>query len=94
MAYILVHHKIEDYNKWKPVFDNDAGNRAKHGSTGGKIFRNADNPNDIFTLLEISSIEKGKELTQSDSLKEAMKKAGVIGMPEVYFLDEAFSTSA
>ena len=94
MAYILVHHKIEDYNKWKPVFDNDAGNRAEHGSTGGKIFRNADNPNDIFTLLEISSIEKGKEFAQSDSLKEAMQKAGVISMPEVYFLEEAFKVSA
>ena len=93
MAYILVHHKIEDYNKWKPVFDNDAGNRAKHGSTGGKIFRNADNPNDIFTLLEISSIEKGKEFAQSDSLKEAMKEAGVIGMPNVHILEEAVTTA-
>ena len=92
MAYILVHHKIEDYNKWKPVFDDNAGDRAKHGSTGGKAFRNADEPNDIFVLLEISSVEEGKKFAQSDSLKEAMQKAGVISMPEVYFLEEAFST--
>ena len=94
MAYILVHHKIEEYNKWKSVFDDHSRTRAEYGSTGGKIFRNADNPNDILTLLEISSIEKAKEFAQSDSLKEAMQKAGVISMPEVYFFDEAFSTSA
>ena len=94
MAYILVHHKIEEYNKWKSAFDDHSSTRAEHGSTGGKIFRNADNPNDIFTLLEISSIEKGKEFAQSDSLKEAMQKAGVISMPEVYFLEEAFKVSA
>ena len=92
MAYILVHHKIEDYNKWKPAFDDNAGDRAEHGSTGGKIFRNADEPNDIFVLLEISSVEEGKKFAQSDSLKEAMQKAGVISMPEVYFLEEAATT--
>ncbi len=93
MAYILVHHKIEDYNKWKPAFDDNAGDRAEHGSTGGKIFRNADEPNDIFVLLEISSVEEGKKFAQSDSLKEAMQKAGVISMPEVYFLEEAATTA-
>ena len=31
---------------------------------------------------------------QSDSLKEAMQKAGVISMPEVHFLEDAFKVSA
>ena len=93
MAYILVHHQIEDYNKWKPVFDDNADDRAEHGSTGGKIFRNADEPNDIFVLLEISSVEEGKKFAQSDSLKEVMQKAGVISMPEVHFLEEAATTA-
>lgn len=93
MAYILVHHKVEDYNKWKPVFDNNAGDREEHGSTGGKIFRNADDPNDIFVLLEIRSIENAKKFAQSDSLKEAMKNAGVVSVPEVHFLEEAATTA-
>lgn len=92
MAYILVHHKIEDYNKWKPAFDDHSSVRAENGSTGGKIFRNADDPNDLFILLEINSIENAKKFAQSDSLKEAMKNAGVVSIPEVHFLEEAFST--
>ncbi len=93
MAHILVHHKIEEYNKWKSAFDNHANIRSEHGSMGGKIFRNADDPNHIFVLLEINSIENGKKFAQSDSLKEAMKEAGVVSLPEIYFAEEAAITS-
>jgi hypothetical protein len=93
VAHILVHHKIEEYSKWKSAFDDHSSVRVEHGSKGGKIFRNADDPNDIFVLLELSSIEKGKKLAQSDSLKEAMQEAGVISMPEIYFIEEVATTS-
>ncbi|MFO7526730.1 MAG: hypothetical protein R6W68_14855 [Ignavibacteriaceae bacterium] len=93
MAHILIHHKIEEYNKWKPAFDNHSDARAENGSKGGKVFRNADDPNDIFVLLEISSIENAKKFVSSDSTREAMKNAGVIGMPEIYFIEEIAETS-
>lgn len=93
MAHILVHHKIEEYNKWKSAFDAHSSFRAENGSMGGKIFRNADDPNDLFILLEISSIENAKKFAQSDELKEAMQKAGVISIPEVYFIEEAGTTA-
>ena len=41
MPYVLVRHKIEDYAKWKPVFDEDATARRASGSKGGQLFRNA-----------------------------------------------------
>jgi hypothetical protein len=58
-----------------------------------KFFRNADNPNDIFILLEINSIENGKKFASSDSTREAMKNAGVVGMPEIFFVEEIAETS-
>ncbi len=93
MTHILVHHKIEDYKKWKPAFEAHASYRAENGSMGGKVFRNANDPNDLFVLLEINSIENAKKFVSSDSTKEAMKNAGVVGMPEIYFVEEAFTTS-
>ena len=93
MAHILIHHKIEDYSKWKPAFDDHASYRAENGSMGGKVFRNADNPNDIFVLLEINSIENAKKFVSSVDTQEAMKNAGVVGMPEIYFVDEIAETA-
>jgi hypothetical protein len=93
MAHILIHHKIEDYSKWKPAFDDHANYRAENGSMGGKVFRNADDQNDLFILLEINSIENAKKFVSSADTKEAMKKAGVVGMPSIYFVEEAAATS-
>jgi len=38
-------------------------------------------------------LANAKKFAQSDSIKEAMKKAGVVGMPAVYFVEEAAKTS-
>jgi heme-degrading monooxygenase HmoA len=94
MANILVHIKVEDYNKWKPVFDGHASFRSEMGSKSGKVLHISDNPNDIFILFEWDSIENAKKFSQSDNLKEAMKNSGVISMPEIYFLEEYFSVKA
>ena len=93
MANIFIHFKVEDYNKWKPVFESYGSFRSEYGSKGGKIYRNADNPNEIFILFEWDSIENARKFAQSDKLKEAMQKAGVMGKPEMNFLGEAVTTS-
>jgi heme-degrading monooxygenase HmoA len=93
MAHLLVHHKVEDYNKFKPVFDAHTSLRSASGSLGGKIFRSANNPNELFVLLEWDSLANAEMFAQSDSIKEAMKNAGVVGMPAIYFVEEAASTS-
>jgi heme-degrading monooxygenase HmoA len=88
MAKLLVHHKVGDYNKWKPFFDEHASFRSKMGAKSGKVFHSADNPNDIFLLFEWDSVENAKKFSQSDNLKEVMMNAGVIGMPDIHFLEE------
>lgn len=94
MVNILIHAKIEDYNKWKPVFDEHSSFRAQMGSKSGKIFHTSGNPNEIFILFEWESIESAKKFSQSDNLKEAMKSSGLIGMPDIHFLEEYFSVKA
>jgi hypothetical protein len=93
MAHLLVHHKVEDYDKFKPVFDGHASARSEGGSRGGKVFRSANNPNELFVLLERDSLANAQKFAQSDSLKKQMKSAGVVGMPEIYFVEEAAATS-
>jgi len=93
MAYLLAHHKVEDYNKFKPVFDGHASMRSQGGSRGGKIFRSTNDPNELFVLLEWDSLQNAQKFAQSDSTKEAMKNAGVVGMPSIYFVEEAAAVS-
>ena len=93
MAHFLVHHKVEDYKTWKSVFDAHSSLRSEAGSQGGKIYRSTNNPNELYVLLEWDSLENAHKFAQSDSIKEAMKKAGVVGMPAIYFVEEVAETA-
>ena len=89
MSYILVQHSVEDYEKWKAVFDEQGATRQAAGSKGGFVLRNADDPNQITVLLGWDNLENARAFAGSDDLREAMQRAGVTGPPKVYFLDEA-----
>jgi len=93
MAHILVRQNVEDYGKWKPAFDAHQSFRSENGSKGGKVFQSANDPNEVFVLLEWENIESLRKFSQSEGLKEAMKEAGVVGMPNVYILEEAATTA-
>jgi heme-degrading monooxygenase HmoA len=89
MPYLLVRHKVEDYERWKPVFDHDHGaTRKRSGSQGGWILRNADDPNELVILLEWDRSENARRFADADETREGMQRAGVTDQPDVYFLEE------
>ena len=88
MVYILVRHKVKDFDKWKPAFDEHAIIRKDEGSQGGRLFRNADNPNETFIIFKWDTIENARKFCNSEDLKNTMQKAGVIDKPDIYFLEE------
>jgi uncharacterized protein (DUF1330 family) len=45
-----------------------------------------------FVLIEFDDLDKANKLMNSDGLKEAMKKAGVVGKPDIYLMDEGIRT--
>jgi heme-degrading monooxygenase HmoA len=89
MPYLLVRHKVEDYARWRPMYDEHAATRKAGGSTGGRVFRSADNPNEVVILLEWDDLEKARQFAQSEDLRQTMQRAGVVDQPDVYFLNEA-----
>jgi heme-degrading monooxygenase HmoA len=88
VPHLLVRVKVEDYAKWKPIFDQFAAVRKANGSKGGNLFRDADGSNEITVLYEWDNLENAHKFAQSEEWKKAMQKAGVIGQPDFYFLDK------
>jgi hypothetical protein len=89
MPYILIQHSVDDYDKWKTVFDEHGVTRQAAGSGGGTVLRNADDANHVSILLEWDTLDNARASADSDDLRETMGRAGVTGPPDVYFLDEA-----
>lgn len=88
MAKLIVHHKVEDYAAWRKIFDDHAETRKEFGSTGFQVFQSASDPNDVTAIMDWPSVDAAKAYSTSDSLKEAMKNAGVTSQPEVMYLVE------
>ncbi len=73
MAYILVRQTVEDYTKWKAVFDEDRANRKQNGSEGGSVFRSSSDPNEVVVLLKWDNPENANKFLESDELKKTME---------------------
>jgi heme-degrading monooxygenase HmoA len=88
MPYLLIRHKVRDYEKWKTMFDEHGSSRKTSGSRGGRLFRNADDPNEVVILFEWDDMKKARGFAQSEDLRQTMQRAGVSDKPDVYYLDE------
>jgi hypothetical protein len=89
MAHVLWHLKLEDYARWKSVFDEDPYDRGNIGSKGGYVFRNANDPNEALVLLEWDDdkLDQLRVVNQSPLAKEVQERSGYIGPPEVLVLE-------
>jgi quinol monooxygenase YgiN len=94
MIYLLVHHKVEDYSKWKDVYDEHQRSREQAGSLGARVLRNLNDPNEEVIISTWPDLEHAQAFASSPDLREAMQHAGVLGMPEVLFLEEIEQTLA
>ena len=88
MPYMLVRHKVEDYERWKPGFEEHVETRRESGSKGVRLFRNADDPNETVILLEWEDLADARRFAQSEDLRETMQRVGVADQPDIYFLEE------
>ena len=86
MPHVLIRHKVQDFAKWKPLYDANLDARKAAGLTEQELMRNADDPNDLVLLFEASDLGKARAFANSADLKQKMQEAGVVDKPDVYFL--------
>jgi hypothetical protein len=91
MIQVLVHHQVADYTNWRSVFDAALDFRHHGGECTCRIFRKAGNPNDLTLLFDWEDVERAKHFMSSDELRERMRQAGVVGVPEIQYLAEMYT---
>jgi len=91
MTYLLERHKVRDYDRWRAVFDADAADREAAGCRGARVFRNADDPEEVVVLFEWDGQERARQRIESATLGQKFEEAGVsggMGRTEFYLLEE------
>ena len=86
MASMIIHHKVRDYAAWRQGYDAHESSRVGAGLTDARVYRNAEDPNDVVIVANVSDLAKARAWTASDDLKTAMQKAGVLGAPTIHLV--------
>ena len=86
MAFILIRHKVRDFDTWKTGYDAHQPKRTEAGLTEKYLLRSADDTNEVVMLFEAADLNRAKAFAASADLREKMQEVGVIDKPDIYFL--------
>jgi heme-degrading monooxygenase HmoA len=91
MKYVLIIHEVEDYQKWKLVFDNAADIRKEAGEISYQLLKFEYDANQIVHFSVWVSLENARKFFESDELVQIRKDAGVKAPQFIYLenLEEA-----
>ena len=87
MGFILIRHKVRDFNTWKTGYDAHQTKRKEAGLTECYLLRGADDPNEVVMLFEAEDLNRAKAFAASAELRDKMQEVGVIDKPDIYFLN-------
>jgi heme-degrading monooxygenase HmoA len=88
VAWVLIEHRVRNFETFERLFAGDAARRERLGCKGGQVYRVADDPDNVIVLLEWETLEKAREFAGSLELEEAMEwSARHIATPRVTVLD-------
>ncbi len=85
-AAVLVRSRVADFDTWLAAFDTHEDARRAAGILGHHINRAEDDPNDVSIYLALSDLDKAKDFSASDDLRQRMQASGVISVPELTYM--------
>lgn len=86
MGYLLVRHKVKDFQEWKRLFDSHKEAQRAAGLQIEKVMRNLYEPNEVFLFFDVTDLAKARGFVNSPDLAEVRAAAGVLDKPDIYFM--------
>ncbi len=87
MAWLHVHHKVQDYNQWRQVWDRTAEYKRHQGWKRFRLFQVAGDRTDLIVMEQFGTLEQAQAYAASDVLQKSLQQAGVIAPAEIVVLD-------
>lgn len=84
---LIVRNKVEDYERWKQVFDLDAARAAAAGLDVIKMWRDVEDANNVFFMMTVESKASALAFMNDPASADTGKRSGVID-GDAYFLEE------
>ncbi len=88
MIYMLGRNRVADFSRWKAVFASHEAAHQKAGLRLVSIWRGVVDPNNVFFMFEVASMDKAREFISNRAAAKAGKASGVID-GEYHFVENA-----
>ena len=85
---VIVSAQVADFDDWKAVLDGDADKR-KNADIHATPYKELDDPNRVCVIGTAPSKEAFVALYSNPEFQKRREESGVVGPPEVKFLEEA-----
>jgi hypothetical protein len=86
MGYLLVRHKVKEFEEWKRVFDKHKRAQTDAGLRIEKVMRNLYEPNEVFLFFEVTDLAKARGFVFAAEVPKAQEESGIVDKPDIYFL--------
>jgi hypothetical protein len=92
MTTVFVHHRVADYNTWRPEFDRAVKADWSKDTRSYRVWRGLDDPNLVIVANTFDSRQAAEAMMNNPVLREAMGRGGVIqSSVRIDFVDEVAS---
>ena len=88
MVHVFIRHKVNDFGRWKEVFDSSFDLRRQNGELSARMFLSRVDPGRLELLCEWDTLDHARNFFDQPTLKAAMQQAGVVGAPEIEYMEE------
>lgn len=82
-AYLVIQHKVGEYNKWKEAFDQHESVRSTYDIHLVAVGKDLDDPSNVVAIFNSRQSSNFTDFLEKSNLKEVMHDAGVMSEPVV-----------
>ena len=86
MQMLAINHDVEEYDRWKAVFDQFTPVSA--GALFHRVNRNVDKPDNVTIVAGFATTGAARAFVDNPELKTAMGRAGVSGPLRIEIFEE------
>ena len=89
MTTVFVHHRVADYNTWRPEYDRVMAADWSKDIQAHRVWRGLDDPNLVIVATTFDSRQAAESVFNNATLREAMRRGGVIDSSvKIDYVDE------
>ena len=87
MKHMLCRKRVQNYAKWKAIFEADFQAQHDSGLKLQNMWRDTQDPNNVFFIFEITDLAKAQAFVASPESAETGRRAGVID-GEIFYVED------